>query len=198
MDKIFAYMILVAILLAIWNIFIKPLALDIYQQRLFELREELYDFADSGNTDFDSMQYKTLHERLTKVARFSSRFGIISSTIDEILISILTKGNSKQERESGLAYLEGISNKVEIDKYTNIESELDSITIHYLLWSNAVVAPLLFVGLVVAVLFRAFRRAVKSIINEKTPRNTRHIVGKQLTVNLARSVVNRADHNMAV
>ncbi len=66
------------LLYLVWYKGAKSYLLDAYRQRLFELRDELFDFVNSSNKiDFESLEYRTLRIRLNAKIRFAHRITFV-------------------------------------------------------------------------------------------------------------------------
>lgn len=197
MNDLFAYMVLGAILLTLWNVFIRRLFLDMYRQRLFELRENLFDYADSGKTSFKSEQYKILRDRLTNVMKFSGRIGFFKSKIDRILISFISRNDTPSEKHSRFEYLAKIADSNEREKYLSIEQSVDNATGYYMLWSNPIIAPLAFIYVVVSLIYLILRMLVKHTVRFSFSEKIESGVGSKVPVSWVRSVVDNADHDIS-
>src|SRR5437762_3023113 len=71
-------------LLAIWLLycwFYRDYRVDLFRQRLFKLRDSLFDYAESGQVSFDHPAYGMLRSTLNGFIRFGHRFGFLQILI---------------------------------------------------------------------------------------------------------------------
>lgn len=65
-----------------WHYFCKPQRADVYRQRLFEIRQELFDLARSGAVDFSHPAYTKLRYLMNGMIRFAPR-----ATLPSLLVA---------------------------------------------------------------------------------------------------------------
>src|SRR6266576_646661 len=66
-------------LLALWVVYClsyRDYRVDLFRQRLFELRDRVFDFARSGELSFDHPAYGILRSTINGFIRFGHRFGM--------------------------------------------------------------------------------------------------------------------------
>jgi hypothetical protein len=71
-------------LLGIWLLycwFYRDYRVDLFRQRLFKLRDSLFDYAESGQVSFDHPAYGMLRSTLNGFIRFGHRFGFLQILI---------------------------------------------------------------------------------------------------------------------
>ena len=67
-------------LLALWVVYCwiyRDYRVDLFRQRLFELRDRVFDFARSGQLSFDHPAYGILRSTINGFIRFGHRFGVL-------------------------------------------------------------------------------------------------------------------------
>ncbi len=74
-------MLIVFVLIPLYNKY----RIDAFRQKLFQLRGELFDWANEGNISFDNSAYITLRERINMFIRFTHHITLIRL----ILVSIV-------------------------------------------------------------------------------------------------------------
>src|SRR5258708_3865917 len=78
---------------------VRDYRLDALRQRLFNIRAELFDFADSGAIDFDHPAYGMLRSRLNRLIRFAHRFTSVELLLILLLPSEYLKIDDEPQQE---------------------------------------------------------------------------------------------------
>ncbi|WP_263367010.1 hypothetical protein [Edaphobacter bradus] len=68
----------------VWSLGIKPLVLDAYRERLFELRFQLFQLGVDGKLSFNSDTYRTLETLLCGLLRFAHRVTLVTYALSRI------------------------------------------------------------------------------------------------------------------
>ena len=58
---------------AIWSFGLRPALIDTFRQRVFEIRDEMFDYAAAGNIDFNHPAYGTIRTLMNGYIRFAHR-----------------------------------------------------------------------------------------------------------------------------
>src|SRR5438552_9516272 len=88
-------------LLGIWVLyswFYRDYRVDLFRQRLFVLRDGLFDFAEAGQVSFDHPAYGMLRSTLNGFIRFGHRFGLLQIVI---FVSRIREADLKAAGEPG-------------------------------------------------------------------------------------------------
>jgi hypothetical protein len=82
----------------LWSLGIKPMVLDFFRERLFELRFQLFRLGMNGEIDFANDTYRTLETLLCGLIRFSHRITFLTYIFSAI-------EHEKAKKEKGYADL---------------------------------------------------------------------------------------------
>jgi hypothetical protein len=77
----------------LWSLGIKPLVLDFFRERLFELRFQLFRLGMNGELDFGNDTYRTLETLLCGLIRFSHRITFLT-----FIFSLVEQEKAKKEK----------------------------------------------------------------------------------------------------
>ena len=80
-------------LLALWIILVGPYRwyrTDLFRQRLFALRDELFDLAADGHLAYDAPAYAQLRTTINGYIRFAERFGVSHLVLSQLFVSDAT------------------------------------------------------------------------------------------------------------
>lgn len=58
---------------AIWSFGLRPALIETFRQRVFEIRDEMFDYAAAGNVDFNHPAYGTIRTLMNGYIRFAHR-----------------------------------------------------------------------------------------------------------------------------
>jgi len=87
------------ILYLVWHYGVRPLLLDHFHSDLFDLRDNLFDYASEGNIDFEDPRYGTLRMWLNALIRMAHRVTFLDTLVITRLSSGVSVTNSSAERK---------------------------------------------------------------------------------------------------
>ena len=129
----------------LWSLGIKPLVLDLFRERLFELRFQLFRLGMNGEIDFSNDTYRTLETQLCGLIRFSHRVTFLT-----FIFSLVEQEKAKKEKgyaDLGQQIALKIS-RLDPDAQTNLKAlltNLRSAIVLYLVFSSVLFMTLIFV-----------------------------------------------------
>ncbi|MBM3329157.1 MAG: hypothetical protein FJY67_06765 [Calditrichaeota bacterium] len=112
-NELFATLLLLFSLLGlglVWHLFVKELQRDAFRQRVFALRDELFDYIASENLGFDHPAYIHFRTLFNGAIRFSNRIRLFDLLVLRLLGKRLgfTKENGDEYQAELLSLLNGI------------------------------------------------------------------------------------------
>ena len=154
----------------VWYQFWIPYRVDSFRQRLFELRDELFEYAKAGNREFTDPAYVNLRRAINALIRYGHRV-----TISKILIGMVVLKNSGRspmandaaEWEKHVAAIEDEETKRRMSGFGN--EMLKTVLTHTILISPMTIAALV----LIAIYLRMVASVVESVMkswNEATKR----------------------------
>src|SRR5437667_11487736 len=96
-------------LLALWALFhwlYRDYRVDLFRQRMFTLRDQLFDIAASGRIAFDDPAYGKLRSMINGYIRFAHRINLPLCLFESGLRHALHHGDRQQPQHSSLACAE--------------------------------------------------------------------------------------------
>ncbi|MGI9558227.1 MAG: hypothetical protein ACR2NQ_00975 [Thermodesulfobacteriota bacterium] len=137
---------------AIWSFGLRPMLVDSFRQRVFEIRDEMFYYAAKSGVDFNHPAYGTLRTMMNGYIRFAHKIDsvlILAFTVYSLFRKEETKKNSedfKKRIESELSPLPEVQKKEMINFVKKTEREL----VWYVVYASplfiAVAMPLALVG----------------------------------------------------
>jgi hypothetical protein len=132
--------VLIAALWLLYFVWFKEYMGDCTRQKLFEVRDELFDYAADGNISFDDEAYLTARTTINGVIRFAH-----NASLTQLIMMLLCrdKHHEKYEREFSAQFSKAIE-KLNVSQAKAIHSAI--FKTHTLLFNHFVnTSPLLFV-----------------------------------------------------
>lgn len=132
-------------LFAIWVLFYyfwRTCRIDVLRQRLFELRDELFDYARSGNVRFDEPAYYLLRRNINGMIRFAHRVNfprLLLALIEDRLFSDPIPTNVAHEWSDAVA---GVDNFIVQQQLKEMHTKLASLVLIHIIKGS----PVLWVG----------------------------------------------------
>jgi hypothetical protein len=151
----------VLVLFLIWHLGVRPYLLDRFRSKLFNLRDELFDYAADGNIEFDDARYGTLRMWLNALIRMAHRVTFLDTIVVTQLAQIDPKSDSTVERR--LARIERILNGEEGEELQDFAIRSLKISTTYFFLRS----PLMWfvvAALVVLLLFQIVARGLHSAV----------------------------------
>ena len=144
----------------VWYQFWIPYRVDYFRQRLFELRDELFEYAKAGNREFTDPAYVNLRRAINALIRYGHRV-----TISKILIGMVVLKNSGRspmtnaaaEWEKHVAAIEDEETKRRMSGFGN--EMLKTVLTHTILISPMTIAAIVFM----AIYLRMVAKVVESV-----------------------------------
>lgn len=100
-EKAYVVLSIVGLLLlwALWSFGLRPALIDMFRQRVFEIRDEMFDYAAEGNIDFNHPAYGTIRTLMNGYIRFAHRIDI--SLFIVLIVYFIFKKDAlrKQQKE---------------------------------------------------------------------------------------------------
>jgi len=158
--EVSATMLLLALSFILWYGLYRPILLEGYRQRLFEIRHQLFMFAAKGHLSFDSPIYDEVNDSINGYIKVAHRLTLFNL----FLISILHRKTLTNGQDTCGLYsvVSGISED-------NIRNEIQDIVDKIYLVSGlylALTTPLLWLPLLVTALFALIPLGCKTIKQE--------------------------------
>jgi hypothetical protein len=157
----------------VWDLGIKKLLLDVFRERLFELRFRLFEMGESGELPFDSDAYRSIETLLCGLLRFGHRL-----TFMRFILSALEQERAKKSKDY-VDYAQQIELKVSrTPAATQDKLQLLLSDVHKTVTVYVSISSLLFMaGVVVISILRAFnfcrdltKRKVSSVLESEAYR----------------------------
>ncbi len=102
----FSFLILL-ITWAVWSFGLKRALVDGFKQRIFEIRDEMFDYAADGNIDFNHPAYGTLRTLMNGYIRFAGKITLLG-----LLLTFLFE-RKRVERE-GRAFTDRLNGEIDL------------------------------------------------------------------------------------
>ncbi len=149
-------------LLGLWLVIFwlfKDYRVDALRQRLFDLRAELFDYAESGAISFQHPAYGTLRSRINLMIRFAHRF----SSPQLVLVGIFQRhAPVRGPYEAWLRTVETVNDAEVRDRLKEFNQRMFVI----LVWHLVTGSPTLMGGLLVSAMCSVIKGAAQRIIED--------------------------------
>ncbi len=159
----------------LWRYGYRPLLLDVYKAKIFELRAKLFDLAADGVFDFEEEAYWATRDRLNARAGYAHRLSLVDFLITRLFIPDFEDSSDRvaQERQRILDSATTVAGRAAVEQ---IEDQADEISvIHFV-----IVTPLAWVLAVFAACTALARRARKGFRIRFRSLDMERIVGRSL------------------
>ena len=126
---------------------------DAFRQRLFTLRDDLFDYAQSGKIAFDNPSYMTLRNVMNGLIRFTHRL-----TFTRFIVLTLTNRSGENPMTRWAKEVEGLPSDVRAELEKKYREFAKAMAIHLMLWSPIGIfstAVLMVIGLIAALFKRS-------------------------------------------
>jgi hypothetical protein len=143
---------------AFWHLGVRKNLLDTYRQGLFELRDELFDYAAVGKIAFDDEAYRYLRRRINVMSRFAHRL----TTLDMILSELIWKNITtvKKETEDFEKHLINVKNSDSREFIQSINQKSNKLALKFFIKSN-LTSPLVVLYYIIKSLFNGKTKKIK-------------------------------------
>lgn len=147
----------------VWYQFWIPSRVDSFRQRLFELRDELFEYAKAGNREFTDPAYVNLRRAINALIRYGHRV-----TISKILIGMVVLKNSGRspmtndaaEWEKHVAAIEDEETKRRMSGFGT--EMLKTVLTHTILISPMTIAAIVFMAIYLRMVAKVVESMAKS------------------------------------
>jgi predicted PurR-regulated permease PerM len=168
-----------------WKWLWLPYLLDSFRNRIFVLRDELFDFSLQGGSNFDSQEYRTLRDQMNSSLRFVQKLGVI-----ELLMVWFFVPNFKELALKEGERLENIFQAIEDKKskefYEDIRFRYNREIVRYFVISSPILIFVFLAVLCCLAIDYGMKQSLKASINllskkiEPQIEYSDHLIGKMV------------------
>jgi hypothetical protein len=175
-SSIVHFLIGILVLFLIWHFGIRPYLLDRFRSELFDLRDELFDYAADGNIAFEEDRYGTLRMWLNALIRMAHRVTFFDTIVVTQLADVNPKSDPKVEER--LERIERMLKGEEGDELQEFALRSLKIAVKYFFLRS----PAMWIAFVLLAVYALLRNIMKGLryTAESTTNAIVERVGKQI------------------
>ncbi len=172
MEQILTIVGTIALPILIWEYAVRRLAVDILRQKLFGVRNKLFLHATTGETQFDSMQYKMLNLKINSLIRYAHRLSVVNILLKYFFDTKLLKRDDDQFIiEDYQSYLSTSETDKERRIYVMLEEQIGFIILLLAFFANPITMILTLIGLFLSHVVIAIKRINSKEHSNKSTQN---------------------------
>ena len=152
----------VLILFLIWHFGVRPYLLERFRSDLFDLRDELFDYAADGNIDFEDSRYGTLRMWLNALIRMAHRVTFLDTIVTTQVTNIDPESSPVAEKRLDRLEMMFEGEEGEDLRYFAIRSL--KISIKYFVLRSPLMWLVLALGTVL-IIFHIIGKGLRSTVN---------------------------------